>query len=171
MGLVPSASAAWQFTKQTGNFGGKLSYGKRRMAYGEVGTQPKPYLRRHHLHVVPVQRFDGCGASSSQNGFGGLFSDISGHQLKPERTREFEAGVDLGLFNDVADLSFTWYSGTRKTSSSGAGRRSAPGYVEGANGAEIRNAGTEWPSTSGRSPSSNFAWDLGFPSAPTATGW
>ncbi len=40
----PSGSAAWEFTKQTGDLGGKLTYGKLRAAYGEVGTQPNPYL-------------------------------------------------------------------------------------------------------------------------------
>ena len=40
----PSASAAWQFTKSGGSLGGLLSYGKLRAAYGEVGTQPQPYL-------------------------------------------------------------------------------------------------------------------------------
>jgi hypothetical protein len=34
--------------------------------------------------------------------------------LKPERNIEFEGGVDLGLFNDRADLSLTYYSAISK---------------------------------------------------------
>jgi hypothetical protein len=161
----PSASVAWQFTKQTGDFGGNLTYGKLRAAYGEVGTQPNPYLTV--FTFLSGGTFgDGWGdnLTASQNGFGGLFSDTTrATQLKPERTRELELGADLGLFNDIADLSFTWYRRTSKDVILTLPVAASTGFINAAtNGAEIRNAGTEWALNIRPITKRNFSWDLGF---------
>ncbi|MEP7226389.1 MAG: SusC/RagA family TonB-linked outer membrane protein [Gemmatimonadales bacterium] len=161
----PSASAAWQFTKQTGDLGGNLTYGKLRAAYGEVGTQPNPYLTVFtFLSGGSFQDGWGGNLTASQNGFGGLFSDTTrATQLKPERTRELELGADLGLFNDVADLSFTWYRRTSKDIILTLPVAASTGFVNVAsNGAEIRNAGTEWTLNVRPITKRDFAWDLGF---------
>ena len=160
----PSASAAWQFTKATGE-GGILSYGKLRAAYGEVGTQPQPYLTAFTFLSGGLYQ-DGWGGTltASQNGFGGLFSDTTrAGQLRPERTREFETGVDIGLFKDIADLSFTWYH--RKSigrHSDRAGGRQHGLLNVAANVAQIQNAGTEWSLNIRPITRKNLAWDLGF---------
>jgi TonB-linked SusC/RagA family outer membrane protein len=161
----PSASAAWQFTKQTGDLGGKLTYGKLRAAYGEVGTQPNPYLTVFtFLSGGSFQDGWGDNLTASQNGFGGLFSDTTrATQLKPERTREFELGADLGLFNDVADMSFTWYHRTSKDVILTLPVPASTGFVNVAsNGAEIRNVGTEWTLNVRPITRRDFSWDLGF---------
>jgi hypothetical protein len=143
----PSASAAWQFTKATGDFNGILSYGKLRVAYGEVGTQPQPYLTTFSFLSGGTYQ-DGWGGTltASQNGFGGLFSDTTlATALRPERTRELEAGIDLGLFKDVADLSFTWYRRTSRDVILTLPVAASTGHLnEAINGARIRNAGTGW---------------------------
>ena len=161
----PSASAAWQFTKQTGTLGGNLTYGKLRAAYGEVGTQPNPYLTV--FTFLSGGTFgDGWGdnLTASQNGFGGLFSDTTrATQLKPERTRELELGADFGLFNDLADLSFTWYHRTSKDVILTLPVAASTGFINAAtNGAEIRNAGTEWALNIRPITKRDFSWDLGF---------
>ncbi len=160
----PSASAAWQFTKAAGTLGGLLSYGKLRAAYGEVGTQPQPYLTKFtFLSGATYQDLWGGTLTSSQGGFGGLFSDTTrATPLKPERTREFEAGVDLGLFKDVADLSFTVYRRTSQDVILTLPVAASTGYLnEAINGAKIRNAGTEWSLNIRPITHRNFAWDLG----------
>jgi TonB-linked SusC/RagA family outer membrane protein len=161
----PSASAAWQFTKQTGDLGGKLTYGKLRAAYGEVGTQPNPYLTLFTF-LSGGSFLDGWGGNltASQNGFGGLFSDTTrATRLKPERTRELELGADLGLFNDVADLSFTWYRRTSKDIILTLPVAASTGFINTAtNGAEIRNSGTEWALNIRPITKRDFSWDLGF---------
>jgi len=162
--LFPSASAAWQFTKVTGNFGGLLSYGKARIAYGQVGTQPSPYLGATIYTSSLFNDFDAFGTSSSQNGLGGLFTPNikPATSLKPERTKELEAGVDLGFFNDGADLSFTWYKRNSTDVILLVPVAASSGYtVEGANAARIRNAGTEWTLNVRPITRKNFAWDLG----------
>ncbi|MEA2713812.1 MAG: hypothetical protein QOK27_1773, partial [Gemmatimonadales bacterium] len=161
----PSASAAWEFTKQTGDFGGNLTYGKLRAAYGEVGTQPNPYLTVFtFLSGGSFQDGWGGNLTASQNGFGGLFSDTTrATQLKPERTRELELGADLGLFHDVADLSFTWYHRKSKDIILTLPVAASTGFVNAAtNGAEIRNAGTEWSLNIRPITKRDFSWDLGF---------
>jgi TonB-linked SusC/RagA family outer membrane protein len=161
----PSASAAWQFTKQTGDLGGTLTYGKLRAAYGEVGTQPNPYLTVFtFLSGGSFQDGWGGNLTASQNGFGGLFSDTTrATQLKPERTREFELGTDLGLFKDIADLSFTWYHRTSKDVILTLPVAASTGFINAAtNGAEIRNAGTEWALNVRPITRRDFSWDLGF---------
>jgi TonB-linked SusC/RagA family outer membrane protein len=161
----PSASAAWQFTRKTGDLGGNLTYGKLRAAYGEVGTQPNPYLTVFtFLSGGTFQDGWGANLTASQGGFGGLFSDSTrATQLKPERTRELELGVDLGLFNDIADLSFTWYRRTSKDIILTLPVAATTGFINAAtNGAEIRNAGTEWTLNVRPITRRNFSWDLGF---------
>ena len=54
----------------------------------------------------------GTGFTPTQNGIGGLLT--SGQKpadvLRPERSKELEAGFDVGLFHDQADASVTYYN-------------------------------------------------------------
>lgn len=111
----PKASVAWAFTNYTGDFGGNLSFGKIRAAYGETGQEPLPYQT---LSAFSQNNFTDGGwgplLAPTQNGQGGLATDVIKGQdaLRPERTKEFEAGVDLALFRDRADIGVTYYDGT-----------------------------------------------------------
>jgi TonB-linked SusC/RagA family outer membrane protein len=159
----PSASAAWQFTKAA-DLGGVLSYGKLRAAYGEVGTQPQPYLTAFTF-LSGGTYLDGWGTNltASQGGFGGLFSDTTAAgDLRPERTKEFEAGFDLGLFDDAADLSFTYYH--RKSSDVILTLPVAisTGFLNVArNAGEITNKGVEIALNVRPITRRDFAWDVG----------
>jgi TonB-linked SusC/RagA family outer membrane protein len=162
----PSASAAWQFTKVVGNFGNNLTYGKARVAYGEVGTQPPPYLGSNSF-IGGGSFADPFGPflSGNQGGHGGLFTPITkpAFNLKPERTKELEAGVDLGLFKDLADLSFTWYRRISSDVILSIPVAASTGYqFQSANAAKLRNSGTEWALNIRPITRKNFAWDLGF---------
>lgn len=161
----PSASAAWQFTKlRGGDLGGILSYGKLRAAYGQVGTQPPPYLT-NVTFLAGASYLDNWGTilTATQNNFGGLYSDTTRvTNLKPERTKEFEAGLDLGLFRDVADLSFTWYRRTSNDVVLVLPVAATTGFVNvAANGGSIRNTGTEWSLNIRPINRANFGWDVG----------
>lgn len=141
----PSASAAWEFTKASGAIG-PVGYGKLRIAYGQVGTQPAPYL--YASIFSPTRQFT--------NGYGGLFESFQGlggvatptiapaNNLKPERTGEVEGGFDLGLFGNLADLNFTLYKRLSKDVILAIPRAASSGYtLQFANGAEIQNQGGE----------------------------
>jgi TonB-linked SusC/RagA family outer membrane protein len=105
----PKGSAAWVFYRGQG---GTLTYGKVRAAYGQSGTQPQPYLLGGTF-VSQTINDGGWGPVTSTviGGKGGLITNyiLSTNTLGPERVKEFEAGVDLGLLADKADLSVTHY--------------------------------------------------------------
>jgi hypothetical protein len=106
----------------------------------------------------------GVGLAPSQGGFGGLASSIvrGADSLKPERTKEFETGFDIGLFRDHADLSFTYYRAitsdvillTPLPPTSGFERQAR-------NSAKFRNAGAEISLNVRPITTKNFAWDVG----------
>jgi hypothetical protein len=163
----PSASGAWEFSKLAGNLGGVVSYGKLRLAYGQTGTEPAPYLT-NGTYVVGGTLLDPVGQVSlggGQRDIGGSFSNTArpAADLRPERTKELELGTDIGLFHDIADLSFTWYR--RRTSDVILNVPVPPssGYqFESTNGAEISNKGTEWTLNIRPITTRNLAWDVGF---------
>ena len=163
----PKASAAWTFTKALGDFGsGVLNYGKVHFAYGETGKEPPLYAAVTTL--TSGQTF-GSGYSdailSSINGQGGLVtSQTQGNPaLRPERNRENEYGLDLGLLGNRIDLSATYY--TRRAddvilgvpvNSSGTGAQFAV-----KNAASITNKGTELTLNLRPVTTASFAWDAG----------
>jgi TonB-linked SusC/RagA family outer membrane protein len=158
----PKGSAAWVF-KKAGT--GAITYGKLRAAYGQSGTQPPPYL----LGGTFVSQTIGDGgwgpATSTQiNGLGGLLTNFNlpTQSLGPERVKEFEAGFDLGLLNDKADLSVTHY---RSTSSDVILQIPVPtstGFFQvAANAASLQNRGWEVSLNLRPVTTKDFAWDLG----------
>lgn len=162
----PSAGAAWQFTNATSAFGDKITYGKLRAAYGEVGTEPAPYLTT--VTFVAGGKFTdpySVAIGASERGIGGLYSSTvkPAVGLKPERTKELELGVDVALFKDYADLSFTWYRRRSDDVILSVPVPASTGYtLESANGAAIRNAGTEWMLNIRPISRRDVTWEVGF---------
>jgi TonB-linked SusC/RagA family outer membrane protein len=107
----PKASAAWNFTNALGpnGLGGILTTGKLRVAYGETGREPFAYQTIGGFSIA--NQTEGWGPFLSPTQKGGLTRALakSNDSLKPERTREIEAGFDIGLFREKADLSLTYY--------------------------------------------------------------
>jgi TonB-linked SusC/RagA family outer membrane protein len=161
----PKGSLAWNFIRSGAGLG-FLSYAKLRASYGEAGTEPTPYLTSSVFSgATLVGGFvQGTGLLPSQGGFGGLASSIvkGADRLKPERTKEFETGIDLGLFNDKADLSFTYYRATSSDVILFLPLAPSSGYEkQGLNSAELRNQGVEASLNIRPITSENFAWDIG----------
>jgi TonB-linked SusC/RagA family outer membrane protein len=150
----PKGSAAWVFYGGPGKNRGLITYGKLRTAYGQSGTQPTPYLLS-------------SGFTPSGGGPPGVgVVAVTGPKLPTttlgaERVKELEAGVDLGLFGDKADLSLTHY---RQTSSGVILEVLVPtstGYsVEPANAAELQNRGWEVSLNLRPVTTRGFAWDV-----------
>jgi TonB-linked SusC/RagA family outer membrane protein len=164
----PKASAAWIFSKALGDrASGLLSFGKLRVAYGETGKEPPVYGAITALSSSAVFGSPGFGdVITSKFGNGGLVTGpvLGNNALRPERTRENEYGIDLGLFDQKADFSATWYNKRANdvilatlpvnTSETGA-------FFTVANGASLTNKGYELALNARPVTLANFAWDLG----------
>jgi TonB-linked SusC/RagA family outer membrane protein len=139
----PKASAAWTFHRGDVGENRLITYGKLRAAYGQSGTQPAPYLLASTL--LSTTSADG-GWGPVAGGPGGLVTtpNLPTRDLAPERVKEFEAGVDLGLFRDRADLSFTHYRAFSSDVILNVPVAGSTGYtVKPANVAALRNIGWE----------------------------
>ncbi len=158
----PKGSAAYVFRRATGE--SWLTYGKLRAAYGQSGTQPLPYLLPSPFVSTPIADGGWGPASSTLIGPGGFVSqyNLPATDLGPERVKEFEAGLDIGLLNDKADLSVTHY----RQNSSGVILNlpvaSSTGYSEiPANAASLQNRGWEVALNLRPVSSKDFGLDVG----------
>lgn len=163
----PKGSAAWTFYRSPEGTERMLTYGKLRAAYGQSGTQPAPYLLSSVLLGAWNGNDGGWGPaiSTQQNGVGGLISTyiLPTTDLGPERVKEFEAGFDLGLWKDKADLGVTWYRAVSSDVILNLPTAGSTGYTQKpANAATIRNAGIEVALNLRPVTTRNFAWDVGF---------
>jgi TonB-linked SusC/RagA family outer membrane protein len=160
----PKGSAAWVFRKTAGEGNQLISYGKLRAAYGQSGTQPTPYLLPSVFNSVIISDGGFGPASSTKVGPGGLVTrfNLPTQTLGPERVKEFEAGLDLGLFGDKADLSVTHYRDNSDGVIISIPVPTSTGYsLVPANAASLQNRG--WEVTLNVRPitKKDFAWDVG----------
>lgn len=166
--LFPKASVAWTFTGHVGSLGlGKvLSFGKLRSAYGEVGQEPAPYQL---LSVLVGGGGFGDGGwgptvNATQNNIGAISSStVKGQpEIKPERTTEFEAGLDLGFFKDRADFGATYYKAVSRDVIFSTPLPPSTGFSSQVrNAGRIRNSGLELTLNTRAIQRPNYGWELG----------
>lgn len=166
----PKASIAWIFTNTLGNSNqtGLLSFGKLRAAYGETGKEPPVYGAITALSSLSTFGSGfGDAITTKLGGQGGLVTGgtLGNDALKPERSREAEFGLDLGLFDQRADFSFTYYD--KRTSDVilaalpiNASQTGAFQTVQ--NGAKLTNEGIEISFNARPYTTDRLAWDVGF---------
>jgi len=161
----PKGSLAWEFTKAIGERPW-LSYGKARVAYGEAGQEPLPYLTSLTYSSGIVGGISqGTGNTPTQNGIGGLVTRGElrpATSLKPERSKEFEAGIDLGFFKDRADASVTWYNKKSQDIILLQPLNPSIGFFQaGANAATMRNRGWEVSLNVRPVQAADYGWEVG----------
>ena len=162
----PKASLAYNFVQQSSDNTGILNYGKFRFAYGETGTEPAVYSTTQFYASGVFFADAGWGSAllENQNGNGGLSQSAQKEQpnLAPERTKEFETGVDLGLFNSHADASATVYQDKTVGAIFQAPLAASTGFVvQAQNAGTIRNRGIETSFNYRPIMSSNLTWEIG----------
>jgi TonB-linked SusC/RagA family outer membrane protein len=160
----PKGSAAWVFYRPEAATGA-LTYGKLRVAYGQSGTQPQPYLLGGTF-VSQTINDGGWGPLSSTQigGKGGLVTNyiLTTDSLGPERVKEFEAGFDLGLFSDKADLSVTHYRQNSDDVILQIPVAPSTGYFSlVSNAASLQNRGWEVALNVRPITTPTFSWDIG----------
>ena len=161
----PKASIAWNFTERV-PFQTLIPSGKIRAAYGEAGTEPPVYAT---LSGLSSARFtDGWiseGVSPTQNGLGGLVTSATRPQpnLGPERSKELEAGFDVGIWRSYSDLSFTYYDSKTVDVILFTPQAPASGYLQQAsNAGTITNKGIEIGLNIRPITAQAFGWEVGF---------
>jgi TonB-linked SusC/RagA family outer membrane protein len=145
----PKFAGSYRFPELFGR-GSEL---KVRSAYGETGNQP---LFGQKLTTLNIGTIGGSGGTYI--GAGSVFADPN---LKPELTRELEAGFDASFWAERASLGFTWYR--RRTSELFLPRTPAPstGYAEIiTNGGVFQNRGFEIEGTVIPIQTHDFSWTL-----------
>jgi TonB-linked SusC/RagA family outer membrane protein len=161
----PKGSAAWTFYRSPEGSSGSITFGKLRAAYGQSGTQPQPYLLANVFNATTLAE-GGWGPSSSTQlgGAGGLVTryNFPTQDLGPERVKEFEAGVDVGLFGDKADFGVTYYRQNSTGVILNIPVAGSTGYTEKpSNAASLRNIGVELALNVRPITSRDFSWEIG----------
>ncbi len=141
--FYPSAELGWTFTKALKD-SGPLSFGKIRLAYGQVANVP---IAHREQTVFEVGTFSSFSDEIALENFGGGFQldeRLGNSNLKPEIKTEYEVGLDLRFLRNRLALSTTYY--TNKTEDVLLDLALVPslGFDEiYANGATIENDGLE----------------------------
>lgn len=162
--FFPSTSVAWQFSKLGFLRDSDIfSFGKLRASYGEVGVQPARY-NTSNVYVSPTFG-DALGGGLNLGLFGnGAFVPSSSRgstNLKPERKKEVELGIDLRFFRDKLSLSGTYFSNTTEDVLLDFPQANSTGYSSiYTNGAEIENKGYELDLGYRIINTENFSWSL-----------
>ena len=153
MFYFPKASLAINFTEMgfwnTDSFWDQF---KLRGAYGEAGNFPSPGAI-----------FNSYGAFSSGGLLGISLNGVRGSKdLKSERQKELEFGVDLGFFDGRITFGGTYYIKTIEDVILPAALEPSTGYTsEFVNAGELQNKGIELELQTTPIMTDNFRWDFG----------
>ena len=149
--LYGSAGLGYEFTKALGlDQSNILNYGKIRGSIAEVGKDTNPYRVESAL---------------TQNTYigGGFRNDFFGSNpnLRPERTRTYEGGVQLQFLKNRLGLDLNYYY-SRTTDQIIAPRvsQSAGFILQYINGGIVTNEGQEISLTGSPVKGKNFSWDI-----------
>lgn len=118
----------------------EVSQLKLRAAYGESGGIPTPNtvtLQQPKFTVLQAANIDGATGSVINNTLGD-------DAIKPERSKEFETGIDLGLWDNRASLTATYYYKKVEDLVLTAQLPQSSGFVfQNTNAGELKNEGIE----------------------------
>ena len=148
--FYPSASYSMVFSNWLSNWKW-LSYGKFRASVAQIGSDTDPY-RTSLAYAAPVVFGGGSYVLKDPN----LFNA----GLKPERSTEYETGVELKFLNNRIGLDLTVYSRTTKDLIIPLSVSNATGYSTFyANAGESRNQGLEIQLSGRPIQTKDFSWD------------
>ena len=153
--VYPKASASWLVSDEPFFGAGFLSTLRLRAAFGVSGQQPGTTDALRFFSPVAGKR-----AGVAETGI--TFGSLGNADLKPERSRELELGLDAALFQDRVTLEFTYY--TKRTKDALVERNVAPSLgaseIQFFNLGEVRNSGAELAINTRLVDTRDFAWDL-----------
>jgi TonB-linked SusC/RagA family outer membrane protein len=165
----PKASVAWTFSNWLNHRDrtGMLSYGKLHVAYGETGKEPPAYAAVTALTNTTFFGLGGFGdlLKPGINGQGALATSLTvgNPDLRPERNRELEYGVDMAFLNSKIDASATAYNkrGNDIILSAPINAAANGSTLQVLNAASIKNEGVELTLNLHPIQQANAGWDIG----------
>lgn len=130
-----------------------MSFGKVRASVAEVGSDTAPYRTGLDFTVT--------GEGQSGVPFGSAPVVRPPVDLKPEITRSYEAGLDLGFFDDRVELSATYYRTSTRNQIISLDLPPSSGFRSGfVNAGNIRNQGVELRAQGTMVELDDFQWDV-----------
>ena len=99
--FYPSGNIGWDFTKTFGIQSNGFSFGKLRGSYAVVGGDADPYSLSN-VYVANANSFNGTAQYS-------FTRTLANANLKPERKKSWEVGLDLRFVNNRIGVDFTYY--------------------------------------------------------------
>ena len=152
--FYPSASLSFVLSELPiiGDFK-PLSFAKLRASYAEVGNDAAPY-RLLDVFVPETPNF-GTNARYS------VPDSRNNPELKPERTSEYEIGLDLRFFNGRLGLDVAYFDRTTVDQIFNVASSAATGFTSRSlNAGEMRNWGTEFQLSATPIETKDFSWDV-----------
>lgn len=153
--FYPSVSGSLVFTDAfpSANLGGFLTYGKLRASWTQVGNDADPYQLA--VTYSPSTPFGSIPRFAVPN-------QVPNSNLKPEKTRSWEAGLELRFLNDRMSLDATYYDKLTSNQIIPAQVSGASGYTSAVlNAGAVSNKGVEIQL--GATPirtEGGFSWDV-----------
>jgi ferric enterobactin receptor len=149
----PSASMAFNFTelKEVKDAVPFLNYGKLRISYALTGKEPyRDYSKG--TNYVP--------ANTTGGGYA-LGVNAGNPDLSPERTNNFETGIELQFLNNRLGIDFNYYNLISRGQVLNPRLSYISGFVlEQLNGGTVRNRGVEIQLTGSPIKNKKFTWDM-----------
>ncbi len=157
--MYPSVSGAYVFTETFKNIPW-LTFGKVRLGYSEVGSDGDvaPYADQL-FYTVNANLINNPAGTPVSLGTSG--NSLPNPNLKPSRTSETEAGIELKLFNNRVSFDFAIYNKITKDQIVPAQISDASGFINTRiNSGRSRNRGFEALLSLGIVRSKTFSWDF-----------
>jgi hypothetical protein len=159
----PKFSTAWDFTSYVEE-STPLSFAKARFAFGIAGKQPPVFSNVSSYETRNI--FDGwlnTGLNTIYSGADGVVSEetLGNSDIKPERTREWEAGLDVAFLDNRLSLGFTYYNSRTTDAILQVDVPRSTGYdFAFRNAAEFANTGLELSVTANPVDTDMIGWDV-----------
>ncbi|TKC08064.1 SusC/RagA family TonB-linked outer membrane protein [Pedobacter polaris] len=175
-GAFPSISAGWNVSEEKffTPFKKVVSYLKLRASYGITGNDPGAYYAQYQTLITDASYpfsalANGQGGSqTTYNGTQVLYPNYNGAASAPsiswERAPQFNAGVDLGFFNDRISMSAEYYVRDSKSKVFDVAVPLTTGFSQISNNyVDLRNTGVELSiNTRNLGPKSQVQWNTNF---------
>ncbi|NJX14789.1 SusC/RagA family TonB-linked outer membrane protein [Tamlana crocina] len=164
--FYPSVNGAIVFSEYFGS-NNILSFGKIRAGYAEVGSDADPYSLLFGFEPSPDYYVQfSLSNTLPQGGIIGFEAPrtLPNANLKPQRKKEYEVGLDLRLFQNILDIGFTYYNSDTSDQLINIDVPLSTGFFRKTlNAGVVNNTGIELDVNISpfKNMETNFSWDLG----------